>query len=518
MKPTAESPTTPQSSLMRRVSMLMTASLLPRFDVEEIPMTLDSLISILHLQPRERSIRQRLFVASYAENVGFFKKLAREEGEHAVKQCVQSLLYECYGEGQYVFRQEDAGDRFYIVLEGKCGVEVETDRVVQEVRTYGPGDSFGELALLWNQPRAASIHCKTFCHFAVLRREDYEKNLHRLQKRRLEEKVEFLLGQPMFKAWSKGAMTKLSYYFYERSYSWKQVVYKTGDPATEIHFIKKGEFRLVKDLPTASRSTDNLASLFRPRLFSNPTDKRKSKKIVEIASLTHGEVIGLDEIFNCTPRSCTCISYSGDAETYVISKEDFFRRMKNEEKIAQVKSLLNMRDKLRSQRLEKREKVGEMVGNLSERRGKSELKTVPGSISMDKFLSIIENAGHSSVTEHPPALKVLKSSRTWDNILRKTLTPQTIKPKRKAPPLVNIHTQGVKLQHALHTLTALQQHIPPTRPPAPTATTKTTTLHIPLLCATEGSAGPAQPLTPRHEWTMRKSSHSLFRPLRTSRC
>jgi CRP-like cAMP-binding protein len=33
--------------------------------------------------------------------------------------------------------------------------------------------SFGELALNNNQPRAATITCKTDCHFAVMNKVDY---------------------------------------------------------------------------------------------------------------------------------------------------------------------------------------------------------------------------------------------------------------------------------------------------------------------------------------------------------
>lgn len=39
------------------------------------------------------------------------------------------------------------------------------------------GKSFGELALIKNKPRAATIRCVEDCHFAVMSKDDYEKVL-----------------------------------------------------------------------------------------------------------------------------------------------------------------------------------------------------------------------------------------------------------------------------------------------------------------------------------------------------
>jgi len=47
---------------------------------------------------------------------------------------------------------------------------------VQVVR-LSAGKSFGELALINDAPRAASIQCLTTCLFATLERKDYEKVL-----------------------------------------------------------------------------------------------------------------------------------------------------------------------------------------------------------------------------------------------------------------------------------------------------------------------------------------------------
>jgi len=63
-------------------------------------------------------------------------------------------------------RQGDVGDCFYVILEGRACVSVDG----QTVDTLGPGQYFGELALLDGEPRSATVTSETEIEVAVLGR------------------------------------------------------------------------------------------------------------------------------------------------------------------------------------------------------------------------------------------------------------------------------------------------------------------------------------------------------------
>ena len=70
-----------------------------------------------------------------------------------IEQLGAGLQHEQFAPRQVVFHQGEPGDRFYIVESG--GAEVDLDGRL--VRTLGPGDGFGEIALLSDEARTATI-------------------------------------------------------------------------------------------------------------------------------------------------------------------------------------------------------------------------------------------------------------------------------------------------------------------------------------------------------------------------
>lgn len=71
--------------------------------------------------------------------------------------------------GQEVVRQEEAGDRFYVVRSGS----LEVSRDGQWLATLGPGESFGEIALLFEVPRTATVRATTPADLLALSASDF---------------------------------------------------------------------------------------------------------------------------------------------------------------------------------------------------------------------------------------------------------------------------------------------------------------------------------------------------------
>jgi predicted MFS family arabinose efflux permease len=71
--------------------------------------------------------------------------------------------------GDTVFRQGDHGDRFYVVEDGRCEIAIDGEKVADA----WPGETFGEIALLRDVPRTATVTAVDDTKLLALERDDF---------------------------------------------------------------------------------------------------------------------------------------------------------------------------------------------------------------------------------------------------------------------------------------------------------------------------------------------------------
>jgi len=82
------------------------------------------------------------------------------------------------GAGEDIIKEGTQGDAFYIVEHGQARVsKLDEHGESQDLVTLGPGKHFGELALLDNSPRAATVTALTGVSLLVLARDDFTRIL-----------------------------------------------------------------------------------------------------------------------------------------------------------------------------------------------------------------------------------------------------------------------------------------------------------------------------------------------------
>lgn len=407
---------------------------------DDFPVSFSSFIKVLQRPRKKRNLRSIQALASFVRGIKFFEQLALTLNDSAVTQCCLCMAYEARHKGEFVFHQGDIGTKFYILLEGACTVLVNVPGHESiAVEYYSRGDSFGELALLHNRPRSASILCTQNCDFGVLEKEDYTRILAKVHECTINKKADFLQSLPMFACWTRNSLQKLSYYFKERLIKRKQVLYAAGDPMDKVYFVKAGEMHIVQEVKVP--------------LFSAHLPKFQTTK-AQVAILGKGEWVGCEGILTSKTYLYTCICHSDTAELLVIGKDDFIKRANTEDTLKAIWELVRVKGELRKGQVEsgKQVRLSENYTNSSfarsppptqetERRTfRSNIKTVASYPRLYPFKSTFREARNRPETAADTAFRRVK---TWDKIIKLKSKPKTrTNPSNQSPKVVNIHTQS----------------------------------------------------------------------------
>ncbi|XP_076345277.1 cAMP-dependent protein kinase regulatory subunit-like isoform X2 [Tachypleus tridentatus] len=184
--------------------------------VEELPKTPpigekeEELASAPHITPPQRGRRGAVSAETYSEEdaANYVKKVVPKDFKTTAslsKAIENNVLFAhlddsersdifdamfpvVHSAGEKVIQQGDEGDNFYVIDQGEVEVFVNGNLVT----TIGQGGSFGELALIYGTPRAATVIAKTDIKLWAIDRDTYRRILmgSTIRKRKLYE--EFL--------------------------------------------------------------------------------------------------------------------------------------------------------------------------------------------------------------------------------------------------------------------------------------------------------------------------------------
>ncbi|XP_057376973.1 cAMP-dependent protein kinase type I regulatory subunit-like isoform X2 [Daphnia carinata] len=138
--------------------------------------------------------------------------------------------------GEVIIQQGDEGDNFYVIDQGEVEVFVDGNMVT----VIGEGGSFGELALIYGTPRAATVKAKTDVKLWGLDRDSYRRILmgSTIRKRKMYE--EFLSKVSILESLEKWERYTVADALEPCSFEDGETIVKQGEPGDDFYIIVEG--------------------------------------------------------------------------------------------------------------------------------------------------------------------------------------------------------------------------------------------------------------------------------------
>jgi cAMP-dependent protein kinase regulator len=253
-------------------------SLNPTSDLSSAPRTI-----VKKSEEAKRRIR-----AVITNNI-LFKNLDEDQLEDLVDEMFEVRLRP----DEVVIRQGDDGDNFYIVDSGELYV-LYRDVVVA---TIGSGKSFGEIALMYNCPRTATVRAKTDCILWGMSRGTFRRSLmiYAIRKRELYES--FLARVPLLETLLPYERSIIADALEPRTYRDGDVLIRQGEKGDNFFILERGKVVVTKGDPQ-----------------------------IEVKIYGEGDYFGELALLNDQPRAAN-VRAVGVVRVLTLSREDFANLM-----------------------------------------------------------------------------------------------------------------------------------------------------------------------------------------------
>lgn len=243
--------------------------------------------------PKSAAARERIQVA-VARNLLF-----RNLDDEAREAVFDAMFERTVAPGESIITQGDDGDFFYVVDSGTFDIFVSRNKQpAVRVVTVGGGGSFGELALMYNAPRAATVTAVDNAVVWALDRQTFRRMIleNNAGKRRMYEK--FLREVPNLANLTDRDISMIADVVTPISYHDGEVIIRQGDPGDRFYIIAEGSASVLQ-------SKDGGAEL-------------------ELCRLQRGNYFGEIALLTDRPRAATVMAV-GDCKVVCIDRPSFTR-------------------------------------------------------------------------------------------------------------------------------------------------------------------------------------------------
>ena len=214
-----------------------------------------------------------------------------EEDKDIVAESMQ--LY-TFPPGSIVFEQNQPSKSYYVVRGGSLEVLVKG----RKVNRIGAGEGFGELALLHDNPRSATIRCAEKTTLWGIDRQMFRKVIEEMNTQIYEQNREFLEKVTLLQPLSSTQKDSLAASLVPHKYINNQKIITEGETGQQLFIIKEGQVSVQKGTK-------------------------------EITLKTKGEYFGEGALLNNAPRSASCIA-KGDVKCVSLSRETLQKILSNQ--------------------------------------------------------------------------------------------------------------------------------------------------------------------------------------------
>jgi cAMP-dependent protein kinase regulator len=130
----------------------------------------------------QNNLRRRGLNLTYLNQVELFKGLETYEK----LKIIDGLKIQTFKQGEFVFREGEVGNEFFIIEEGSCECLQGEEGAFQQVRNLSEGNHFGEVAIIKDVKRTLSVRALTEMRLLALSRDAFVRILGSI-KEKLED-------------------------------------------------------------------------------------------------------------------------------------------------------------------------------------------------------------------------------------------------------------------------------------------------------------------------------------------